>query len=229
MPKKALLILIGILFTASRVMASDSTRIQIMPTFLGQKLVLDSTYSVAGNTLSIETFKCYLSQVCLIKSGQPVWHEANSYHLLDASESRTLSWTLEIPDQLSYDALQFNLGIDSLTNVSGALGGDLDPTNGMYWTWQSGYINFKLEGYSPQCSSRNHAFQFHLGGYLPPSQCLQTIQLTDITPQNTLQIGMDLGLFLKEIDLTKQHTLMSPGPAAQALSQKATRIFYWNE
>jgi hypothetical protein len=229
MPKKALLIFIGILFTAATAMASDSTRIQIIPTFLGQKLVLDSTYSVAGNALSIETFKCYLSQVCLIKNGQPVWKEANSYHLLDASESRTLAWTLMLPDQLEYDALQFNLGIDSLTNVSGAMGGDLDPTNGMYWTWQSGYINFKLEGYSPQCTSRNHAFQFHLGGYLPPFQCVQTIQLSDITPQNTLPIGMDLGVFLKEIDLVKQHTLMSPGPAAQALSQKAGRIFYWHE
>ena len=41
MPKKALLIFIGILFTAATAMASDSTRIQITPTFLGQKLVLD--------------------------------------------------------------------------------------------------------------------------------------------------------------------------------------------
>lgn len=229
MPNKALLILIGILFMASRVMAGDSTRIQIKPTFLGSKLVLDSSYSLAGNALSIETFKCYLSQVCLIKNGQPVWEETNSYHLLDANAPQSLSWNINLPDQLQYDAIQFNLGIDSLTNISGAMGGELDPTNGMYWTWQSGYINFKLEGYSPQCTSRNHAFQFHLGGYLPPSQSLQTIRLTTSPTQTTLQIGMDLGAFLKEIDLSKQHTLMSPGPAAQALSQRVARIFYWNE
>jgi hypothetical protein len=44
--------------------------------------------------------------------------------------------SFDLPTYLKYDQIQFQLGIDSLTNVSGAMGGDLDPTKGMYWTWQ---------------------------------------------------------------------------------------------
>ena len=75
---------------------------------------------------------------------------------------------LEIPEDTEFDAIQFNLGIDSLTNVSGALGGDLDPTKGMYWTWQNGYVNFKLQGTSDLCNNPKNEFEFHLGGYLKP-------------------------------------------------------------
>ena len=76
-----------------------------------------------------------------------------------------------------HDKIKFNLGIDSLTNVSGVMGGDLDPTKGMYWTWQSGYINFKMEGSSAVCPTRNHEFQFHIGGYQDPFYAMQTLEL----------------------------------------------------
>jgi hypothetical protein len=66
--------------------------------------------------------------------------------LIDFDENDSNALCLEIPDDIEFDAIQFNLGLDSLTNVSGALGGDLDPTKGMYWTWQNGYVNFKLQG-----------------------------------------------------------------------------------
>lgn len=225
MPKKALLIFIGILFTAATAMASDSTRIQIIPTFLGQKLVLDSTYSVAGNALSIETFKCYLSQVCLFKNGKPVWQEPNSYHLLDASESQTLAWALMLPDQLSYDALQFNLGIDSLANVSGAMGGDLDPTNGMYWTWQSGYINFKLEGTSSICPTRHNKFQWHIGGYLSPFNTLKEVVLKDAKTTNEVNIEIHIGELLQSFDLTQTHQIMSPNARAVEIANRLASIF----
>lgn len=47
----------------------------------------------------------------------------------------------------------------------------------MYWTWQSGYINAKLEGKSNLVNTPTHAFAFHLGGYLNPFQTLQTISI----------------------------------------------------
>ena len=102
---------------------------------------------------------------------------------------------LKLPPDLTYDQLAFDIGIDSITNVSGAMGGDLDPTKGMYWTWQSGYINFKLEGTSPDCPARKNEFQFHLGGYAYPNASVQKIALT-ATGQGNINVQMNLDMFL---------------------------------
>ena len=42
--------------------------------------------------------------------------------------------------------------------------GDLDPVHGMYWTWQSGYIQFKLEGLLRD-SAGERKLELHLGGF----------------------------------------------------------------
>ena len=67
--------------------------------------------------------------------------------------------------------IYFQIGIDSLTNVSGDLDGDLDPALGMYWAWNSGYINMKLEGKSSSCKSVKKEFQFHIG-VIATTKCL---------------------------------------------------------
>jgi hypothetical protein len=100
-----------------------------------------------------------------------------------------------------FDEIQFSIGIDSLTNVSGAMGGDLDPVNGMYWSWQSGYINFKVEGNSEKSGAVHKDFQFHIGGYLKPFETLQTVILPLKRNQNV--IFVDVSRFLSEIDLKK--------------------------
>lgn len=112
-------------------------------------------------------------------------------------------------------------------NVSGAMGGDLDPMKGMYWTWNSGYINFKLEGNSPECPSRNNAFQFHLGGYTSPNSTLRNLSF-QIPPDEKIMLRMDISRFLMAVDLNKQHHIMSPGPDAAALSTLASKMFSIN-
>jgi hypothetical protein len=63
--------------------------------------------------------------------------------------------------------------VDSARNVSGAQKGALDPNNGMFWTWNSGYIFTKLEGYSPQSSSGG--LVFHIGGFKSPDNTIRTV------------------------------------------------------
>jgi hypothetical protein len=70
-----------------------------------------------------------------------------------------------IPAGLHYNTAHFTLGIDSATNAAGAGGGALDATKGMYWAWHSGYINLKLEGTSPRCTTRRNAFNFTLAAF----------------------------------------------------------------
>ena len=206
----------------------DNLLINFAPCFHDQLLELNENSILQNDTITIETFKFYLSSFSLSKSGKVIWKEKDSYHLLDVAETQSLHLALQIPESLDFDQLQFNVGIDSITNTSGSFGGDLDPTKGMYWAWNSGYINFKLEGSSPNCQGRKNEFQFHLGGYLSPFESMQNIQLK-IQSKNELNIKIELSKLFDQIDLRTQYSVMSPGTDAQKLSQIAATIFYVDE
>jgi len=94
----------------------------------------------------------------------------------------------------------------------------------MYWTWQSGYINIKLEGRSNKCLTRNNAFTFHLGGYQYPFNALQKITIP-IQQKEKINIIIDVQKFISSIDLTSQNQIMSPGKSAMYLSNQFSTIF----
>lgn len=144
--------------------------ITIFPTFNEKPLVLSEQNYINGNgdTLSIDLFKFYFSGLHLTDSNNKVFSEKESYHLINAEDSLTFTFSISnIPDG-NYNSLEYAIGVDSLKNVSGALSGDLDPIKGMFWTWNTGYIAAKLEGRSLKCKTHNNAFDLHVGGYLNP-------------------------------------------------------------
>lgn len=177
-----------------------------------------------GDSFLIETLRFYISNITLLQEGKTVWKEANSAHLIDAENPKSLSFYLEKPDNISFSQLQFCIGIDSLTNVSGAMGGDLDPTKGMYWTWQSGYINLKLEGKSNLCTTKNKDFQFHLGGYQIPFNGLQKVSFSTPNAQK-IAVKVNLLTFLQNIDFAKENHIMSPNQAAVLMAQQWAKAF----
>ncbi len=204
----------------------EALKLQFNPLFGKVALVLNQSYFSANNNDSIQfdVLRFYISGIELLLNGKTVWKELNSFHLLDASVISSLSINLNTSSKPVFDKLKFNLGIDSITNVAGAMGGDLDPTKGMYWTWQSGYINFKLEGKSKVCNTRNNEFTFHLGGYQYPYNTLQTVNL-NTNNLNELSIILNVEEMISIIDLSKQNHIMSPGKEAVLLSNELTRIF----
>ncbi len=107
--------------------------------------------------MRIDALKFYISNIQFFKSGRVVFKENNSFHLIDAAQSYSETLSVADSEDIRFDEVRFSIGIDSATNTAGVLGGDLDPTKGMYWTWQSGYINFKLEGTSTICNTKNNA------------------------------------------------------------------------
>lgn len=177
-----------------------------------------------SNQINIEALKFYISKIQFLKKGKIVLVEANSYHLVDAASKNTLKILIDNNAKLDFDVLEFQLGIDSVTNVSGAMGGDLDPTKGMYWTWQSGYINFKLEGRSALCKTKNNAFQFHLGGYQRPNDALQKLTFP-INNREAIFLRLDLKKLIQEIDLSKTNHIMSPSEEAVLISNKIAKAF----
>lgn len=173
---------------------------------------------------TIETFKFYISDIAFLYKDKVVWRDKERYRLIDFYTSTANQIELPITRSTQYDAISFNLGIDSATNATGVKGGDLDPTLGMYWTWQSGYINLKIEGTSALCQTRKNQFQFHLGGYQYPANCLQRIVLA-AEPSPDIIVNVNLALFFEGLDLKNVNHIMTPGLEAVDLSKQAARMF----
>lgn len=198
------------------------TGIQFSPVWGSEKLEIEKKYALKDDVVSISKLKFYVSDVCLKKSGKIVYKTPEKSYLIDFENRLNIGFDKNITED--FDEIQFSIGIDSLTNVSGAMGGNLDPVNGMYWSWQSGYINFKVEGNSEKSSSVHKDFQFHVGGYSKPFETLQTVILHLKGRQNIIFI--DILQFLSQIDLNKIHSVMSPGEKAAALAVQFQKIFY---
>jgi hypothetical protein len=179
----------------------------------------------SGDSLKIDEFTFYISSINFRFNDSIVFSPVNAFHLISIRDSASLTITCTVPDQLRWNNLTFHLGIDSTMSTSGALGGALDPANGMYWAWQSGYINFKLEGVSARCPARNHRFQYHLGGYLVPNNALQEVSL-NVPETNCIRLAVDAERFFDAVNIAEVHTIMSPGKKAVELSVITAQLFY---
>ncbi len=199
--------------------------INFQPTFEGEVVVYNEENRLEKDgDIQIETLKFYISNIELFNGDQLVFSEKDSYHLLDIESPESFSLDLNTPPKLSFTSIKFDVGVDSLTNVSGAFGGDLDPTNGMYWTWQSGYINFKLEGVATDCPARHNRFVYHIGGYEAPHRPLQTIEL-GIETDTEIAIEISMDKIFETINVAEQYHIMRPGEEALAFSKLFTSIF----
>lgn len=186
-------------------------RLQFVPKFGNQILIPEKNYFLTAvkDSISIEVLKFYISEIKLLKKGKTVFENKNGFYLMNMESKMNLDF---VSSTLDFDAICFNIGIDSITNSGGVKGGDLDPTKNMYWAWQSGYINFKLEGKSKICKTRNNVFQFHIGGYSYPNNTLQTITIP--ANSNAININFDLEKFLNGMELQTTNEIMSPSVKA---------------
>jgi hypothetical protein len=167
-----------------------------------------------SKTFQINNLKFYLSNIRLYNTKLLVDEELNSYHLIDLLDTSKNKLKLRRNNNNTFNRIEFNLGIDSTTSVSGAMEYDLDPTNNMYWTWQSGYINLKLEGIFEDGIQR----EYHLGGYAYPNNALQKVSLKMDSSGNT-SIFIHLDDFINSIPDSIPFKFMTPDPKAVYLSQ----------
>ena len=116
-----------------------------------------------GDSLTFTTMKYYISNIKLINADGTTWDDEESYYLLDVSDPTSLVINFANVPVGTYTGMYLTMGVDSARNVSGAQEGALDPANGMFWSWNSGYIMIKAEGLSPQ--GTGGSFTYHLGGF----------------------------------------------------------------
>ncbi len=144
----------------------------------GQPLVLGSTYTNSfGENYTVQKFRFYITQLQIVDSSDmSVQFFPDDYFLVDAGDSSTR--TIQIPLSLKHISyLSFVLGVDSANSVSGTQEGALDPANGMFWTWNTGYITAKLQGKSPSAQAPGNAFTFDAGGFKTGENVARKVEL----------------------------------------------------
>ncbi|GEP93788.1 MbnP family protein [Chitinophaga cymbidii] len=144
-----------------------------------QPLTLNTaTYQNAeGENFTISAFKYYLSNFSLVKMDNSEVKLPAAYFLVDQANEASRVIKLAAPKG-EYRAVKFLVGVDSTRNVSGAQTGALDVVHGMFWSWNSGYIMAKLEGYSPASTAPENRLTFHIGGFRKENSAIQEVLLT---------------------------------------------------
>ncbi len=150
-----------------------TVEIDITHLFDAQPLQLnDSSYPTAGgDRIGITRLRYYLSNIRL-RRHDGSWYvqpsgekDSSGYYLVDAGKPDTLKLRIPLVTPGDYEGLDFLIGVDAARNGKGAQSGTLDPVNGMFWTWTSGYIFFQLEGLTPA----GQDITWHVGGRTEPT------------------------------------------------------------
>jgi hypothetical protein len=164
----------------------------------------------------------YLSEFSWSGSGGRTVNEPERVELMQAGEEEN---TMLIKTPFQPSEICFRFGLDSALQVSGKTTGALDPALGMYWAWNTGYIQCKLEGFSPNSGSKKGDFEFHLGGYtMPyPTDFYVCLQIRDSNRKP--EVHLDLKPLMDTISLEKTWSVLTPGPTARKMAQKLGESF----
>lgn len=234
---KAFLCLTALLWQAQRTVAQDMGMVHLhfMHEANGKPLVLhDSGYTnQAGETYSIKKLQYYLGHFRLV--GTVSTQEADTYFLVKQTYMEEAKPLELIMPAGTYSSLGFTLGIDSIDHCSGAQSGALDPINNMFWTWNSGYVIYKLEGNSPASPSDLGRIEHHIGGYKTGEEVAQTIKLPaenlirvmkDRVTEIYIRVNLDkYWEGIQQIRISENPLCMSPGPLARKIAENFPAMF----
>src|SRR5690606_5186495 len=173
--------LLLMIFTVFEAVAQDPGKLTLRFVHVaeGKPIVLrDSVYATPlGEGYTISKLRYYVSH---IQPGDAaVLNYEEPYHLI--SFPRDTIITLDVTSG-TINEVSFLLGIDSTRHCSGAQSGALDPMNDMFWTWNSGYVTFKLDGSSPVSTADRNRIEHHIGGYRGNQKVAQNIRLNLPSP-----------------------------------------------
>lgn len=141
-----------------------------------QTLVLNDTKytNSSGEDFTITTLNYFISNVALKKTDGTVVKMPNQYFLVRQADKSTLMPVLKDVPAADYTEMTFTIGVDSVKSISsveqrtGVLDVASYGTDNMYWSWNSGYIFFKMEGISsvaPTNTGGLKKYQYHVGGF----------------------------------------------------------------
>ncbi|MBV9988378.1 MAG: hypothetical protein JO301_11920 [Chitinophagaceae bacterium] len=192
-------------------------------------LELGNTYiNALGDTVTIQRFRYYVSNFALVDKNGRIHTLPEQYFLVDEADPASKTIVLGVPASAELIGVRFMLGVDSARNVSGVQTGVLDPSRGMFWTWNSGYVMAKLEGSSPSAHVAGNIFTYHIGGYRQPMSTMRFIELPIASSAATLDIVADINRWFKgnsELHIGATPVCHSPGALAARIADNYAGMF----
>ena len=151
--------------------------------FDGQPFRADTStfYTLSnGENLRFARFDYYISNIELQLADGTWWAQEESYHIIHASRTKP---SIKIPalKEGEITGVRYMIGVDSVRNFSGAQEGALSPSNGLFWSWNTGYIFVASEGICLERPEDSNFFIHHIGGFRAPFIGSRTVtfDLTD--------------------------------------------------
>jgi hypothetical protein len=176
---------------------------------------------------SITKFKYYISNIKFVTDNK-IKNTAEVY-LVDASKKNIIS--IIVPSK-KITGISFLLGVDSILNCSGAQSGALDPLNDMFWTWNNGYIFFKVEGNSATSKADLHRIEHHIGGFKGSNKTMREIYLPInskvLLKRKKLVIQLDIDKYwngINKLKIAEMPVIAIPGASAKYAANNFTGMF----
>jgi hypothetical protein len=204
----------------------------------GQPLQLGKPFHTPfGEIFNLSRLRFYVGKITPEYTESGFSQVPSSYYLIDFSDSSSTTINLPAFSGSACNGLRFQLGIDSADQTQGAQTGVLDPAKGMFWTWNSGYQSFKIEGYSPLSSQPAHIIAYHIGGYREPFSTIWKIKISTtndevfrITRVNKfiLEIPIEMDYFFDgptPLHMRQTPVCTTPGVLARKLSENFVGSF----
>ena len=177
-----------------------------------------------GETYQVQKLKYYVSEFQFGTAG------TGSSDIFLVNAFGNSGFTISRPAH-TLDTISFLLGVDSMYHVSGAQEGALDPLNDMYWTWNSGYVMFKLEGNAPVSPAPLNKIEHHIGGFAGSQKTMRPVVLP-LPPEpaayDTIFIEMNLDKYwqgVHTISIQQIPIITLPGKEAVYAADNFPGIF----
>ena len=193
----------------------------------GLKLNAAQYSSNTNEKIAFTKLKYYVGNISFVYESGKVYSDSKRYHLLDFEKPASMMWDLEGVPEGKIVRVDFGIGVDSLSNAEGLMDGDLDPMNGMYWAWSSGFINFKLEG---NYGDKQNEFKYHIGGFLMPNQSYQSASIPlNLTVEKSKELAIDIYVNLASLfnnaKIESESSILSPSLKAKKYASKLPQMF----
>lgn len=200
---------------------TEKLHFQIIPKWQNEAFRLGQVYAIGNDSIIIEQWKCYIRICSLYRNNQAVFSFSKNYYLLDAEKINSLQWTVNIPANIQYDAVECEVGVDSALQMQGVQENSLDPENDMYWSWQSGYIHTKVEARSLHPKRR---YTLHIGGYRAPFNTLSRFRVPVVS--DTVQLICPLDAWMNYAQKSPLSNIMQPCVEAKKMADAWARMWY---